>query len=80
MTQQYCPNCKEKAFVWSIDEEDSPNTQWHCSLCKYRAEENEELEGECKACETKSNLYMKSGSSYFQFCLTCQAKVEIEQW
>ena len=80
MSEQYCPNCKEKAFVWYINEEESPNTQWYCSLCKYHAEENEALESECKACKTRNNLYMKSGAHFFQFCLNCQAKVVIEQW
>jgi len=80
VSEKYCPNCKEKSFVWAIDEEESQNTLWYCSLCKYHVEENEALVSECKVCETKTNLYMKSDSEYFQFCLNCQTKLEIEQW
>jgi len=80
MTEQYCPNCKEKCFTWGIDEEESPLTQWHCSNCKYYAWEDESKESNCGKCGTKNSMLLKSGSSYFYFCTNCQNKSEASPW
>jgi hypothetical protein len=80
MSEQYCPNCKEKAFVWAIDEDVSPNTQWYCSACKYRAEEDESAEGICDECGTKNKMLLKSKNECFRFCSNCQSKDAAEQW
>ncbi len=80
MSEQYCPNCHEKAFVWALDEEASPNTLWYCSAYKYHAEENEALENVCSHCGNKTNLYMKAGKEFFRFCTSCQCKTEASPW
>lgn len=80
MAEQYCPSCKEKAFVWALDEEVSPNTQWYCSSCKYRAEENESLESTCSKCNTENLMYLKSGNEHFRFCTYCQFRSKAEVW
>ena len=80
MSEQYCPNCKEKGFVWSLDEEASKNTQWNCSLCNFHAEENESLESMCNKCNTENLMYLKSGSEFFRFCTNCQNKTKAEPW
>ena len=80
MSEQYCPNCKEKAFVWSLDVEVTPNAQWYCSLCKYHAEENESLESTCSECKTKNLMYLKAGSDFFRFCTNCQFKTKASPW
>jgi len=80
MTEQYCPNCKEKAFVCALDEEVSLNTQWYCSSCKYHAEENESLESACGKCNTENLMYLKAGSEFFRFCTNCQNKTKAEPW
>lgn len=80
MSEQYCPSCKEKAFVWSLDEESSINTKWHCLSCKYQAEENESLESACSKCGTENLIYLKSGSEYLGFCTKCQHKSKADAW
>ena len=62
-------------MTWSIDEAVSPPTQWYCSLCRYRASEDESRESTCHACgmERSRLLLSDPGGSYW-FCLTCQSR------
>jgi len=80
MSEQYCPNCKEKTFVWSLDEKANKNTLWHCSSCDFHAEENEFLESTCSKCSTKNLMYLKSGGEFFRFCTNCQYKEKAGSW
>lgn len=80
MAEQYCPQCGNKAFVWSIDEEISNHTQWYCSLCNYHAEENEALESPCDKCNITSMLYLKNGNEFFRFCTNCKLKYKADPW
>ena len=47
MTAQVCSTCHAQHMIWSLDEEASPYTQWHCGTCGYHAEENETKEADC---------------------------------
>lgn len=80
MAQHYCPNCRERAFVWCLDEENTPNTQWACSLCKFYAEENGFLESVCQNCNTENLMYFRSPNGYFRFCTNCQFKANAYPW
>ena len=80
MTAQLCPSCGEKGFVWSIDEDVSPYTQWNCLECSYSAEENEKLESVCDECKTKYLIYLKSNNEYYKFCTNCQTKTKAKSW
>ncbi len=80
MAEQYCPNCKEKGFVWGLDEDVSSYTQWFCSICKYHAEENEPLESVCSECNTKNFIYLKSDGEFFKYCTNCRYKTKAEPW
>ncbi len=40
MALQICPKCKEKAFIWFINEKTNI-TNWSCFNCDYEAKENE---------------------------------------
>ena len=80
MSEQYCPSCENKAFVWSLDEEVSPNTLWQCSSCDFHAEENESLEGKCSKCGTENLMYLKAGSDFLRFCTNCKYKTKADAW
>ena len=80
MSAQYCPNCGKTEFVWFIDEEQSPYTQWHCLSCEYHAEEDESLESICNNCKTKNLIYIRSNGEYFKFCTECQNKTKATPW
>src|SRR5437870_3169039 len=53
MAVQNCPGCGQLGMTWSIDEDQSPLTQWYCSLCGYTAEEDEKRESGCPKCGVK---------------------------
>ncbi|MDH5355078.1 MAG: hypothetical protein OEY09_11600 [Gammaproteobacteria bacterium] len=80
MAEQFCPRCKEKSFVWSLDEEASQNTQWHCSSCEFYAEEDESLESLCKKCNTENLLYLKIDNEFLRFCTNCQFQEKAKPW
>jgi rubrerythrin len=62
-------------MFWSIDEEVTPLTQWHCGLCHYSALEDESRESTCPACGAeKSYLMLSDPNGAFWFCLTCQSR------
>jgi hypothetical protein len=74
MSLQPCPNCGRRAFTWSLDDEVSPLTQWHGSLCRYRAEEDESRESGCQACGAqRSRLRLSDRNGTYWFCLSCQS-------
>lgn len=75
-----CPNCKADFFVWSIDEEVSPNTQWGCYHCKYQAFEDEKLERICAACNKKSELHLEDEACIYWWChLCCRKTIIVEK-
>jgi len=78
MTEHVCPSCNEKGFTWSLDEEASANIIWYCTVCKFRAEEKEDLESMCLQCNIKNNMYLESGGSYFRYCTECKTKTEAD--
>ncbi len=78
MSEQICPNCNQMAFTWSIDEDISGFTLWYCSLCSFKAQEDESKECQCDSCGDKSLMYLKAGESNFWFCTTCQNKMVAE--
>ncbi|ESP90937.1 hypothetical protein N483_20335 [Pseudoalteromonas luteoviolacea NCIMB 1944] len=80
MSEHYCPNCEEKSFTWSIDEEVSLNTVWNCSLCGFQAEENESLESVCESCGTKNNIHLKSSAHNFCYCTHCKKQTKSGEW
>lgn len=74
MSLQICPLCRERAFTWHIDEDLSPLTQWHCSLCDYRAEEDESQESECDCCGgERSCVSLSDGLRAYWFCFACHS-------
>lgn len=70
MSAQRCPKCGVDAFTWSIDEEISPLTIWHCSVCLYRAEEDESLEHACEECGD-GQICLRDDAHEYRFCLGC---------
>ena len=74
MAAHLCPNCGHCRMFWSIDEEVTPLTQWHCGQCGYSALEDESKMSTCPTCGTeKSYLLLSDPNRTFWFCLTCQA-------
>jgi hypothetical protein len=72
MSAQVCPNCKANAFVWSLNEDESPLTRWHCAVCKYSAEEDEAQEQTCAHCGSKhSSLLLRDTSGIHRWCCAC---------
>jgi len=75
MSLQFCPKCDRRAMTWSVDEEASPLTQWHCSLCRYSAEEDESRESTCPSCGSeKSYLLLSDTAGVFWFYFKCQSR------
>jgi hypothetical protein len=71
MATQICPKCKEDSFTWSIDEEESPLTYWHCYNCLYGAYEDEKLECICENCGIKTKSRLKDESTEYWWCSSC---------
>ena len=71
MATEICPNCKEDAFTWSIDEEESALTKWGCYKCSYIAWEDEALERVCSNCGNKTEMYLKDDTKKFWYCCSC---------
>lgn len=73
MSAQYCPKCKEEAFVWSIDETVSRFTLWNCSLCGYDAKEDESKESICSNCKNPTLIYLFDKEETYTWCSSCNA-------
>lgn len=76
MSEHLCPNCKEKALTWYIDDDD--RTWWRCSLCEFHIEEDESKETECKRCKLPIptvSFLMTEKDKYF-FCMFCANRVD----
>jgi hypothetical protein len=65
-----CPKCGIQTFTWSIDEDVSALTQWHCTMCPYAAEEDESLERACDACGGGEG-WLRDGDRSYRFCFDC---------
>jgi hypothetical protein len=78
MALQICPNCKEQAFTWTYDEENTPPTSWACN-CGYSARENESFIRECNACGTKTQSRLQDDSKTYWWCSSCNAVKLIKQ-
>jgi hypothetical protein len=72
MSAQVCPHCKACSFVWSLDEDVSPLTKWHCVTCKYTVKEDEAQERTCAHCGTeRSSLLLRDAAGIHRWCCTC---------
>jgi phage/plasmid primase-like uncharacterized protein len=71
MTAQLCPRCRQIGLTWSIDEEESPLTQWHCSLCEYVAWEDESKEQPCHMCGRQGSILIEDESGTYRYCFAC---------
>lgn len=76
MTAHACPACKAKAFVWSLEEEVSPNTQWYCMACSFAAEEDESKEDWCARCRDRSAIWLLTSPGPGHWCLECGSLTE----
>ena len=77
MATQICPNCQEDTFSWSIDEELSLLTLWHCYKCDYQAEEDESYERNCSKCGKQTESKLKDSLKDYWWCSTCNSSLEI---
>ena len=71
MAEVNCPNCKENAFTWYIDEEESPFTIWYCRICKYVAYEDETTVRNCSTCDTRTETELKDDLKKYWWCSRC---------
>jgi hypothetical protein len=75
MSANFCPNCGERGFTWSIDEEVSRLTQWYCSICEYSASEDEAQASTCPTCGAGgANLLLSDTGGGYRFCIECRAR------
>ncbi len=74
-----CPNCREQAFTWSYDEENTPPTTWNCSNCSYIAWEDESFERICVSCGTKSEMRLKDEVKIYWYCHVCEKTTTIAE-
>jgi RNA polymerase subunit RPABC4/transcription elongation factor Spt4 len=75
MSAHVCPNCGRRGFTWTVDEERDAPTQWHCSLCRYVAAEDETRALTCPACGTAEGRLLLAGpEGTFRFCVHCQSR------
>jgi hypothetical protein len=59
-------------MIWSLDEDVSPFTQWHCGSCGYHALEDEAKEADCSRCGVQlSMLLLKDKESTRRWCSAC---------
>ena len=71
MATQICPRCKEDAFTWHIDEEESPFTIWACHICNYQAFEDESKERKCAHCGRNTEARLNDGKENYWWCSSC---------
>lgn len=72
MSAQICPRCQVRHFIWWIDEELSPFTQWVCGNCHYTAEENEKRIADCSHCAANASLsLMNDDTGPKRWCSAC---------
>ena len=72
MSLQVCPKCGVRQITWWIDDEESPRTQWLCSECGYKAEEDESMSKDCSRChDQKSSLLVRDEQGYHRWCKAC---------
>jgi len=71
MAEVNCPNCKENAFTWYCDEEESHDTIWRCRNCDYVAYEDESAMRVCCGCNTKTELELKDNIKKYWWCSKC---------
>ena len=71
MATQICPNCKEDAFTWFMDEDISPLMIWSCTSCNYNALEDDSKERLCHSCNHKTESLFKDNEKEFWWCSSC---------
>ena len=74
MTAITCPNCGKPGFTWSIDEEVTQRTEWHCGICGYAAEEYEDRKAVCPSCSEGSYMLLKAEHKLLNYCWKCGEK------
>ena len=74
MSAQTCPRCGGRGFTWSTSGEAGSLTLWHCSLCRYVAEEDESRQSRCPTCGDNNLSLLTGGGSSYRFCFTCQTR------
>ena len=79
MATQICPNCNSDSFTWSIDEEESPLTNWGCFTCGYQAYEDESEESVCTQYKSKSLLRLKDDVRVYWWCCNCNISVAVKE-
>lgn len=67
-----CPSCRDQAFTWSYDEENTPATTWSCSGCRYIAREDESFERVCVTCGTKNEIRLEDDIKIYWYCHLCE--------
>jgi hypothetical protein len=72
MALQICPKCRVKATTWSIDEEESPWTEWWCRHCKDVMEEDEAQNGDCPQCGSERSCHLvRDKEGFHRWCCRC---------
>lgn len=77
MATQICPNCKNDAFTWSIEEK-AALTYWGCYQCGYGAYEDESQERQCSDCGKKTESRLQDEKREYWWCSSCNRIKEIE--
>jgi hypothetical protein len=78
MATQICPNCKNDAFTWSINEDYSSLTYWFCFKCRYDAYEDESQERICTVCDKKTESRLQDKKQEYWWCSNCNSIKLIE--
>jgi len=73
-----CPACKQKGFVWNLNDGKPPKTTWNCANCSYAATEDESKETDCPNCNgSKMLMELKDDKRIYQYCSRCLYSKEI---
>ncbi len=74
MSVYACPKCSQRRITWSMDDMDSPWTQWCCGHCGYSMLEDESRVGDCPRCDASGGLLLvKDHERVHRWCLLCGA-------
>jgi hypothetical protein len=72
-----CPKCGEIGFTWAIDSDNSRLTQWRCSLCHYRAEEDEADQRSCPVCAREGAIRLRDVVECYLYCSECRSRTPV---
>jgi hypothetical protein len=71
-----CPKCREIGFTWAIDSDNSRLTQWRCSVCPYRAEEDE-AEQPALSARGKVRFAFRDVVECYLYCSECRSRTPV---